>query len=70
MKLFLLGLLPALIYGYKCPSDTGLFSDPADCSKFYQCVHGQAYHKDCTVGTVVRDLRGDTPKPFLLWPAT
>ena len=54
MKLLLLGLLPIIAYGFDCPSDTGLFRDPEECSKYYQCWSGRAVHKSCPGGLVVR----------------
>ena len=35
---------------FKCPKEAGLFSDPADCSKFYACGNNIAYSMNCGTG--------------------
>ncbi|KAF0294706.1 Chondroitin proteoglycan 2 [Amphibalanus amphitrite] len=32
---------------FDCPTDNGLFPNPADCHTFYHCSNGHAYLKDC-----------------------
>ena len=34
-----------------CVED-GLYPDPLDCKKFYNCYGGKAHHVDCAEGTV------------------
>jgi chitinase len=36
---------------FKCPSPNGFFSDPADCTKYYQCYNDNAIHLACPPGT-------------------
>uniref|UniRef100_A0A0P5AUM3 Brain chitinase and chia n=1 Tax=Daphnia magna TaxID=35525 RepID=A0A0P5AUM3_9CRUS len=35
---------------FVCPSASGLFPDPASCSKFYSCANGMAYNMTCGAG--------------------
>lgn len=42
-------MLSFAVESFQCPSD-GYFSDPCDCSKFYQCWQGIAYQKSCQSG--------------------
>ncbi|KAG7154890.1 Chitotriosidase-1-like 5 [Homarus americanus] len=36
---------------FVCPGD-GLWADPCDCQKFYQCHAGRAFHKTCPADTL------------------
>ncbi|XP_064085061.1 probable chitinase 10 [Macrobrachium nipponense] len=42
---------PECAYTFVCPSD-GLWADPCDCQKYYQCSHGNGYHYSCGDGTL------------------
>lgn len=33
--------------GYQCPPEDGNYPDPTDCTRFYQCFQGIAYHHTC-----------------------
>ena len=35
---------------FECPEQFGYFDDPADCSKYFVCVFGEALHEQCTGG--------------------
>ena len=37
---------------FTCPTPSGYYADPTDCSKFYQCSDGQAISMSCGSGTV------------------
>ncbi|KAE9556700.1 hypothetical protein FO519_000106 [Halicephalobus sp. NKZ332] len=36
---------------FQCPTPNGFFSDPLDCTKFYECANNIAYHMTCPPGT-------------------
>ena len=53
---------------FACPSPFGAFPNPADCSKYYECVNGMALGFNCpaglvfspNLGTCAADFDGDT----------
>ncbi|KAK7066785.1 hypothetical protein SK128_015976, partial [Halocaridina rubra] len=40
---------------FTCPGD-GLWADPCDCQKFYNCHAGTGYHTPCSDGTLWNDV--------------
>ncbi|XP_068227286.1 probable chitinase 10 [Palaemon carinicauda] len=42
---------PECAYTFVCPGD-GLWADPCDCQKYYQCSHGNGYQYACGEGTL------------------
>ena len=40
---------------FECPTVFGIYSDPQDCRRFYQCVWLVAFHHVCGPGTVWND---------------
>lgn len=45
--LFLIAL-GDIVLDEKCPEPNGMFPDPKNCSSFYHCDDGVAYHKACS----------------------
>jgi len=41
----------------------GLYADPEDCTRFYQCANGEGFHKSCARGTLF-----DPEKLICDWP--
>ncbi|XP_070174136.1 uncharacterized protein [Littorina saxatilis] len=40
---------------FECPTAFGIYTDPTDCRRFYQCVWLVAFHHSCGPGTVWND---------------
>lgn len=49
---------------YTCPSPNGLFPDPCDCAKFYQCANDVAYPNTCPPGLVFNPIKGQCDYPI------
>lgn len=52
------------VANFNCPRPDGLFADPTDCSYFYQCSGGVAYHQQCPPGLIFNAAQG-----YCDWPA-
>ena len=49
--LLALGLVgPALVRAYECPEEAGVFPDPEQCDKYYECVADIPEEKFCPDG--------------------
>jgi len=64
MLLFLVALLPVAALGFTCPAGSGLFRDPEDCGKYYQCWNNRAHSKSCPTGLVF-----NYKNKYCDWPA-
>lgn len=49
---------------FKCPLPDGFFSDPVDCTKYYQCANNHPFHMSCPPGT-----EWDETQKTCEWPA-
>merc|ERR1711962_1466142 len=43
-------VLPAAADDFACPKPTGIFPDPDDCSRFFECSGGRGYQFHCPDG--------------------
>merc|ERR1711872_130128 len=43
-------VLPAATADFACPKPTGIFPDPDDCSRFFECSGGRGYQFHCPDG--------------------